>query len=64
MDYCNAQYYNFKKGTEKCEYRETCDHYKHYIFLERTNEPTYEKPSVQFKNIKEFRNCKKHETLK
>lgn len=58
MKHCNGNYYNFKKGDEICKCRDLCNRYKHYLFLECTNQPTYEMPEVRHTSIKEFRRCK------
>lgn len=36
----DGRYYNFKKGFEVCQCRDSCNHYKHYQFLEGVNAPT------------------------
>lgn len=58
MKHCEGKRYNFKKGFEICKFRDICKHYKHYLFLESSNQPTYEMPTVRHISIKEFRKCK------
>lgn len=61
-EHCIGRYYNFKKGFEVCQYRDSCPHYKHYQFLEGVNAPTYEMPRIRHGNIREFRKCKRFNT--
>lgn len=56
LDKCIGWYYNFKKGTEHCKNKDKCKLYenfqKWYSGFETTVDDT-------FKNIKDFRNCKR-----